>query len=108
MTDLEQLIAAVEAGTFAQTDFSFGGWHPNVSYDDARGAFTGSLDAAKRLHDALLPGWAWMMGDKGTVTVIPPERLFAEKGIIGPTCRIEVNPARAWLLAILRAVQAKG
>lgn len=107
MTDLDKLIKAVEAGhlpTFPETCRAMGG----DNAVDADAAFGGSLDAALRLHEALLPGWAWMMGDKGTVTVIPPERLFAETGAIGPTCRIDGQPPRSWLLAILRAVKAQG
>ncbi len=65
-------------------------------------AFSGSLDAAKALHEAVLPGCAW----------------FIESAYRGdaPTAAIEGhgisvdasndNPARAWLIAILRALIA--
>ena len=68
------------------------------------GAYCGSLDAAKALHDALLPGWfpgmsknihhghwyAWVQ-DKATAHF----------------SAVEPDPARAWLLAILRALIAQ-
>ena len=64
-------------------------------------ACNGSLDAAKALHDALLPGWfpglsqntitknwcAWVQTDKR-----------AHISVFGR------DPARAWLIAILRAL----
>ena len=113
MTDLDKLITTIRDGAWKSDHLSLPTWHLvfeaklGIHADAIHAAYCGSLDAAKRLHDALLPGWGWMVGDKGTATVIPPERLFAETGVIGPTCRVDGNPARAWLLAILRAVQAK-
>lgn len=112
---LRGLIETVEAGTATMDDFDavfppdgkpFKKAPKSIASIDAGIAFHGSLDAAKRLHDALLPGWAWMMGNKGTATVIPPEHVFAKRGTVGPTCRVDDNPARAWLLAILRALDA--
>ncbi len=64
-------------------------------------AFSGSLDAAKALHEALLPGWSCAMNTNGSAQVIGPmwKRYHGES---------EGNPARAWLLAILRALAAEG
>ena len=61
MSALDELIAAVEAGAISTTlimDTFGGGW------DDVLvlAAFDGSLDAARALHDALLPGWCWFAG----------------------------------------------
>lgn len=74
--------------------------------DLAHEAFHGSLDAAKALHDALLPGWAWTIQDNGEQILRPPNghprEALGEPEIrtVGP----RNNPARAWLLAILDAL----
>lgn len=74
-------------------------WHMDGMCREPLDAYNGSLDAAKALHEALLPGWspgisqnihsgfwfAWVQNDA---------RHFAAN---------ESCPARAWLLAILRA-----
>ena len=68
------------------------------------GAFNGSLDAALALHEALLPGWEWTLdaGDGASVE---------NRGNFGWTYSADAsvgNIASAWLLAILRAVEAEG
>ena len=70
-------------------------------------AYRGSLDAAERLHDALLPG-----GSQYSITVEPtclcarvawwPDGLAGKRTLVAEAWG-EGNPARAWLLAILRA-----
>ena len=105
---VDALIKAVQDGI---------GWYEWLPHDDAlpeewiltaRDAYGGSLDAAKKLHDILLPGWGWTLnatsGTSGkyaqdaTVDVINPFRVFGANA---------VTPARAWLLAILRAYRAE-
>lgn len=102
---LDRLIAAVDAGEFPDDitarqlgmTAEYGGL-PIIKTMYA--AFSGSLDAAKALHDALLPGcfsglsqnihsgqwYAWVQ-DKSTWHYDAKNR----------------EPARSWLLAILRA-----
>ncbi len=65
----------------------------------ARAAFEGSLDAAKALHDALLPGKSWTVcpGGAGVDYSRHDYRSEADND----------NPARAWLIAILRALEAQ-
>ena len=101
MTDraLDDLIAAVEAGTFLAND----ALSPRANESIAYRAFSGDLNAAKALHEALLPGWMpviQMLTDGNwLVEMWPPDN--------GP-CEISVenaDPARAWLIAILKAVQ---
>lgn len=108
---LDRLIAAVEAGNEDETNDicreinkdarNAGKYWPA---HDAIKAFRGSLDAAKALHDALLPGWGWMLNhmagaargasDGALVDAVEPFRSHGANSY---------NPARAWLLAILRA-----
>lgn len=93
--DLDALIEAVEEGEW------FGDLpRPQVLLTDlCWKAFNGSLDAAKSLHDELLSGWTYAFGDdeKGAAGVVARDLQSEE---------IEAhseNPARAWLLAILKA-----
>ena len=64
-------------------------------------AFYGSLDAAKVLHEAVLPGWWWK--------VIHPDPSYAQVGMqgIGDYYAETKDPARGWLFAILRALYAQ-
>lgn len=119
MTDLDRLIAAVEAGKLQDQPY-FGmpmatacyprdadgrivdgsGW----SDADVLSAYHGSLDAALRLHEALLPGWDYCID---YVQRTMPLAYVEDNG--GPTYSGEADsPARAVLLAILRAVKARG
>lgn len=112
MTDLDKLIEAVEAGDYgdmvgplrrlASAAHAGGKLWPG---HDIEHAFSGSLDAALRLHEALLPGWVWApeIGNSGQCQgyMSPPT---SANGITEDAA----NPARAWLLAILRAVKAQG
>lgn len=86
-TDLDRLIEAVEAGAFAMDVL------PPHQEITAYNAFSGDLNAAVALLGALLPGWGWgRMND----------RMFVEHGDSVFSAR-GPNPARALLLAVLRA-----
>jgi hypothetical protein len=63
---------------------------------DAWGAYHGSLDAALRLHEALLPG-SWYQISHWPMPNMTLVRVGSFEG------RDDI-PARAWLLAILRAL----
>jgi hypothetical protein len=89
--DLERLIAAVEAGTFLMDVLT-----PGDCERDAYSAFSGSLDAALRLHEALLPG-SWYQISHWPMPNMTLVRVGSFEG------RDDI-PARAWLLAILRAL----
>ena len=108
MTDrkkaMEALLEKVEAGEFdlrhnstARQVFPY----LSATFDDlgltARDAFNGSLDAAEALHDAVLPGWSCALNTNGGAQVIGPngERRHGLK---------QDAPARAWLIAILKAL----
>ena len=102
---LKDLIAAVEAGLPSPTNWRNFAAVP-VGDDDNPGpilahrAYHGSLDAAKALHDALLPGCRARIdvGRRFRAWIITPENdkidAYAE------------NPARAYLLAVLKAYEA--
>ena len=63
-------------------------------------AFYGSLDAAKELHEAVLPGWGWgKEALSGKIYVMEIEGNGMEFGEAP-------NPARAWLIAIIKALIA--
>ena len=112
---LAELIAKAEAGELPQPrDFRAALEVPmqDMRYtqmpNDARAAYGGSLDAAKALHEAVLPGWRW------DVTVhaasvqdskAKPNPRFPSSWGLFDGC-ITDNPARAWLLAILRALHS--
>ena len=109
---LAKLIAKVEAGDLPEAVFhgssSIRGHWAYVTGLDARQrtnaylAYNGSLDAAKALHEAVLPGaWAHVRYTckYGHATVdVDGEEYDANNAD---------NPARAWLLAILKALHAQ-
>ena len=103
---LDALIGAVEAGDRHLCPF-WKVWPPEskdgrLAYI-ADNAFTGSLDAAKALHDAVLPGWDIQIttyeDDNFEASVSKPLEVKTYDG---------VSPwmARAWLLAALKAYRA--
>lgn len=101
-TDLDRLIEAVEGDCV-----NWLGWArrddvlPGELWAVARDADRGSLDAAAALLEALLPGWGWSLHDDGWAVAYPPagKLKFSEAFIEG-------NPARALLLATLRAYRS--
>lgn len=119
MTALDELIEAVETGT--ATEFQFHTWRPGLTGTIKESktmwrAYHGSLDAALALHEALLPGWAlerltkWP-GTNGQCTAYlwgtherDGERWHNAKD--GRVDASTTTPARAWLLAILRAYRS--
>lgn len=100
MTDaLTRLADAVAAGTATHLDFVADGlpeWI--VARTASWNAYNGSVDAAKALHDAVLPGWEWHLGPSNAK--IYPYNGSPLKSWSG----MADTPARAWLLAIIRAL----
>ena len=97
-TALDALIQAVEAGEPNRNDGTlyrlFGdNWVHAWDVIDR-----GSLDAAKALHEALLPGWGWTVSADGASVYGDDPKVYD-----GDDAR---SPARAWLLAILKAYRA--
>ena len=108
MTDLDALIEAVEAGTIPSHDLdAFIPWRGlDTQTNDSHDAYRGSLDAAKRLHEALLPGWGWDVCDDGEARVFEYTSSADSAPFDDYIGVRRDNPARAWLLAILRADKA--
>lgn len=98
---LTALLAKVEAGK----DWHFNECPPPVDLPDIWiDAFHGSLDAAEALHDALLPtgAWSWQLwiDHNGIPTAVIDGWEFSTPEVTAET------PARAWLIAILKALIA--
>lgn len=71
-----------------------------------RDAYKGSLDAAKALHEAVLVGWctthAWGSGKSwhwNLTKTVDGKNIYS--------CAKSSNPARAWLIALLKALIAQ-
>lgn len=114
MTDaLERLIEAVEADNSPPDTISSLAFDCGTQlriYQRLVGfAYRGSLDAAKELHNALLPRWTACVGQNAHHGDWNAFVRLAQDGSItsehwGGT---DGKPARAWLLAILRAKLAE-
>jgi len=101
ITALDKLIAAVDGGELSVTTPHAG--LPSHAMINLILSYRGSLDAAKALHDALLPEWFAGMsqnihrGDWFAWEQDSREIHFSSVG---------TDPARAWLIAILKAYRS--
>jgi hypothetical protein len=104
---IAELIAKVEARSLVQPFlfqdvFNNQDAHKNCA-GEAYEAYGGSLDAAKALHDAVLPKMYWNISEwDGAWTCQLPISTFKRYEATS-----DASPARAWLLAILRALHAQ-
>jgi len=101
---LESLLAKVEAGTMPWRHYG----ESDLPYAEAiDSAFHGSLDAAKALHEAVLPGWRLIMLTEAALTAAPWSAVI--RSMDGITCRADDRSiaSRAWLIAIIRAMLAE-
>lgn len=100
MSAITRLADKVEAGTATPADFVEKGLMENISAPkSAWKAYNGSLDAAMALHEVVLPGWDWSVDNIGRSQFCA--YVYDGRKSIGA---FNANPARAWLLAILRAL----
>ena len=113
---LAELIAKVESGDGDQgvleASYGVAEMTGNIGrYTHIVDAHHGSLDAAKALHEAVLPKWYWHSLHKNGVSLRGPwfdDRDDPEaSGYLYQDAEITGKPARAWLLAILRALHAQ-
>lgn len=108
---LDDLIAAVESGSAISMDarcvcHGLGWEFPDTRTKWILSAEIGSLDAAKALHEALLPRWTWEI-----MTINYPEKTSYVVMLKGRKVRDLMasgnqKPARAWLIAILKAYKS--
>ena len=114
MTDKKQalmdLLAKVEAGdarphqVFNAFDTPCQDMALQQRAEDAKNAYNGSLDAAKALHEAVLPGRFWYR--QGFVMYVTDDCTgWGSKPHF--SSRNDTNPARAWLIAIIKALIAE-
>lgn len=117
---LQRLLEALEAGETPNDDLIIaalghrrisGGWYvPRLVKWIMDPADIRAMGAAKALHDALLPGWINRMdlcGQGAGVSVCHVELSDWETDFAICVDNAPVdNPARAWLIAIIRAVMA--
>jgi len=103
MTDaLTRLADAVEAGTATSADFR-AAFPAGNGHDSGAilAAYHGSLDAAKSLHEAVLTIHSW---DVWRVSAFDGDPRKYGCNIATVDTTFAETPARAWLLAILRAL----
>ena len=98
---LDRLIEAVEAGVDDVNWFPISG-HSAAKWGYCQRAYEGSLDAALALHDALLSNRYWKLEewDGAWTAEIPFSALIKHEATD------EHSPARAWLLAVLKAYRS--
>ena len=110
-TALEALMVKVEAGDLMSVDLIS---LEAVQHSHAWKAYNGSLDAAKALHEAVLgdgnistPGYMATVFMSGKAAVWDVISGASYSGEINAPNLHAVSPARAWLIAILRALIAQ-
>ena len=98
---LARLIEAVERGDENGVSTYYASRVFPVGFAHVGNAFRGDLNAAKLFHDMLLPGWWATMrySTRPLVTVGDVDEEFQAQ---------DDYLARAWLLAILRAMEGRG
>lgn len=110
MSALDDLIAAVEApdtNWYHFPELCENAFGECARTESIRSAYMGSLDAGLGLHEALLPGCSWDIWR--TLDHLPDGMSRTIYGCNLPMADTEYcdNPARSWLLAILRALKAQ-
>lgn len=103
----QDLLAKIEAGemkphqVFNAFDTPCQDFALQQRAEDAKNAYRGSLDAAKALHEAVLPGFHWSIdSEAGSACVFDNLMDIAEVGE-------GEDPARSWLVAIIKALIAE-
>ena len=109
VTALQELLAKVEAVTVTHVgkkakwpdfDFEGKGYGYNVNENMAI-AYNGSLDAAKALHEAVIDDYNFLLGFDWAEVWLP----FGSK--LHKFNVANIDPARAWLIAIIKALIAQ-
>lgn len=93
---LKELLASAERGEYNGAPFNH---HMNVRFTEA---LDGSLDAAMELHKEMIPENSYLIGVDWAEVWVP------NSGDIVFYSASNKTPARAWLIAILKALIAQG
>jgi hypothetical protein len=106
---IDALIAAVEAGEDAGASTYYTSRIFNPGFCHATNAYHGSLDAALALHNALLPGWQARPTCGGAGAGVTKWHCVVDDWDSGKEENGDnmPSPARAWLLATLKAYRAQ-
>jgi hypothetical protein len=120
MSAIRELIEAVEAGAWdALPHYGPEVWQPvEAVFGEGNSepvflAYGSSLDAARALHEAVLPGWRVQTlhqfeSGHWHAAIYEPKGDDWPKWTSYPACEaVNEAPARAWLLAILKALAAR-
>jgi hypothetical protein len=103
---LTALLAKVEAGLDTEhhhaAAFPSESAYGHCTWHDSHSASSGSLDAAKALHEATLPEWLWSAGQGATAC---SWSVLSHREGVRRDCTSD-TPALAWLIAILKALIA--
>ena len=106
---LAGLIEKVEAGNAdGRCRLTAKAFSQSVPHSFVWAAMDGSLDAAKALHEAVLPEWDCTLSIGAShASLSEPIGINPTRGWYpGPEAEAD-TPARAWLIAILRALYAR-
>ena len=97
---LEDLLAKIEAPNITPDVAMF--YNFGNDWLDCFDAYNGSLDAAKALHEAVVPGWkVTYLGQQEDGWTVVLARVGPLTGFDG---KHPNNPARSWLIAILKVL----
>lgn len=108
MTAIRKLIEAVDVGGLSKVNERLADMYSDLGDEwpwdwmsMVNSAYKGSLDAAKALHEALLPGWVFDFTNDGGFVMDSSgdSNQYSSYG--------DAQVSRHWLLAILRAYEAK-
>lgn len=100
---LEALLAKVEAGTCSNDGIMYRSFGDDWTH--CFDAYNGSLDAVKALHGAMLPEWSLdQFGERAGGWIATLGRRDGNSVRPAPTAMVANNPARAWLMAIIKAL----
>lgn len=120
MTDLDELIEAVESGDWKPSDRrrDHRYWESDLDNQMLRvfgtvvysinvwKSYNGSLDAAKALHDELLPGWGFCIYNNNNFELPTVFLNNPDKDTTKEVDSESSSPSRAWLIAILKAYRS--
>jgi len=109
---LNVLLQKTEDGDLDWPHVESYGHHAVGNCTEVFSSYLGSLDAAKALHEAVVPGWTRAVDATAPelgieVKLYPPEDVLDEDYSGPARGDHQLSEARAWLIAILKALIAE-